>query len=64
MMKMTITKEMIEEQLGFEISYLKLEPMYREDNECIGLNVFVYPIVSVKEIVVSLTITPTASLLN
>lgn len=62
---MIITKEMIEEQLGFEISYLKLEPMYREvDNECIGLNIFVYPIIPVKEIEVSITITPTATLLN
>ena len=64
-MKFIISKEMIEEQLGIEISYLKLEPMYRlEDNECIGLKVFAYPVTSVKEVEVSFTINTSLDKLN
>ncbi len=38
---MNITKEMIEKELGYEISNFKLEPIY--ENNCIGLNILVEP---------------------
>ena len=61
MMKMIITKEMIEKAIGGEFSYLKLEPIIGEDGECTGLNVFIYPIASVKHINMSITINPIAN---
>jgi hypothetical protein len=37
---MIITKESIENELGFEINNFKIEPMY-ENDQCVGLNIFV-----------------------
>lgn len=39
---MNITKEMIEKELGYEISNFKLEPIYENDH-CIGLSIFFEP---------------------
>jgi len=52
---MEITKEMIEAELGVEIDYFKLEPLY-DDEECIGLSVRVVPKQEIKYIDVKITI--------
>ena len=50
-MKLIMTKEVIEEMLGFEIQELKLEPMY-EDSTCIGLSIGVIPVKPIEEILI------------
>jgi hypothetical protein len=53
-MKLEITKEQLEQQLGYKIQDFKLEPIY-ESKVCIGLSVQVVPIKSIKEITVNCT---------
>ena len=48
-MKLEITKEQLEQQLGFRIQDFKLEPLY-EGKTCIGISVQVVPLQSIKEI--------------
>lgn len=48
-MKLEITKEQLEEQLGYKIQDFKLEPLYN-DKTCIGLSVKVVPVQDIKEI--------------
>ena len=50
-MKLKITKEVMEEILGYEIHYLKLEPMY-EESLCIGLSIHVVPVKPIEEILI------------
>lgn len=46
---MIISKQHIEEYLGYELDFLKLKPLY-ENEECIGLQVFVKPKVTLEHI--------------
>lgn len=50
-MKLIMTKEVIEEMLGYEIQELKLEPLY-DDSICIGLSVSVVPVKPIEEILI------------
>lgn len=52
---MEITKEMIENVLGYKINKFKLEPLY-QNGECIGLSVYVRPEQEVKFINTKITI--------
>ena len=51
-MKLEITKEQLEQQLGYKIQYFKLEPLY-DGKTCIGLSVKVVPVQSIKEITIT-----------
>jgi hypothetical protein len=51
-MKLEITKEQLEQQLGYKIQDFKLEPLY-EGKTCIGLSVQVVPVQSIKEITIT-----------
>jgi hypothetical protein len=48
-MDLIITKEQLEQQLGFKIQDFKLEPLYNGKN-CIGLSVQVVPVQSIDKI--------------
>ena len=52
---MEITKEMIEKELGCEISDFKVEPLYQEE-VCVGLKVLVTPTPTLKHINIELTV--------
>lgn len=54
---MKITKEMIEKELGYEISNFKLEPIY-ENGHCIGLSILVDPKTKLNFIEHKITIQP------
>lgn len=49
-MDLHITKEDIEKQIGMKINDFKCEPLYNNKNECIGLNVNVFPKTEIKYI--------------
>ena len=51
-MKLKITKEQLEQQLGYKIHDFKLEPLY-EGEISIGLSVQVVPVQSIKEIIIT-----------
>lgn len=51
-MKLEITKEQLEHQLGYKIHDFKLEPLY-SNKICIGLSIQVVPIQSIEEITIS-----------
>ena len=52
-MKMIITKEMLEDELGMKIQSFKLDPLYKKD-VCIGLSVSVVPVQEVNEITITI----------
>lgn len=59
--RIEITREMIERELGCEINNFKLKPLY-EGVECIGLDVFVEPKMSIKEMTIPITIKKSSEL--
>ena len=54
-MNFTITKEDLEQQIGYKINDFKLEPLYENDT-CIGLSVFVIPVQEIEKIETIMTI--------
>jgi len=51
-MKLEITKEQFEQQLGYKIHDFKLKPLY-DGKTCIGLSVQVVPVQNIKEITIT-----------
>ena len=51
-MNIIITKEVIEEIIGFKILDFKLDPIY-EESTCVGLSIQVTPIQSIEEIIIN-----------
>ena len=60
-MTFTITQKDIEEMLGFSINNFSLEPLFHEGN-CIGLNVYIEPEVSISRIEHKMTISKTGDI--
>ena len=57
---MRIDKKFIEEQVGYEIQDMKLEPIY-EGKECVGLQIFVTPKTSLQFIEIEFNVLPTGA---
>lgn len=51
-MDIKITKEQLEQQLGYKIQDFDLRPLY-DGETCIGLSVRVFPVQSVEEILIN-----------
>ena len=57
---MRIDKKFIEEQVGYEVQDMKLEPIY-EGKECVGLQIFVTPKRSLQYIELDFKVLPTGT---
>jgi len=57
---MLIDKKFIEEQVGYEVQDIKLEPIY-EGKECVGLTIFVTPKKSAQYIELDFKVLPTGA---
>lgn len=57
---MKIDKKFIEEQVGYEVQDMKLEPIY-EGKECVGLQIFVTPKRSLQYIELDFKVLPTGT---
>jgi len=57
---MKIDKKFIEEQVGYEVQDMKLEPIY-EGDECVGLQIFVTPKKSLQFIELDFKVLPTGA---
>jgi hypothetical protein len=62
-MRIVISKEDIEKQIGYEIENFNLEPLYA-NGKCIGLNVMVQPKCKVEFITMDFTILPSSENLS